>query len=39
MNYPKQFFEINLRFAQRVADVSGRPIESALLHYTNLYGL
>lgn len=37
MNYPKQFFEINLRFAQRVADISGQPIESALLHYTNLY--
>ena len=37
MSYPKRFFEINLRFAQKVADVSGQPLESTLLHYTNFY--
>jgi hypothetical protein len=37
MNYPKQFFEINLRFAQRISEVSEQPLDSALLHYTNLY--
>lgn len=37
MNYPKRFFEINLHFAKRVAELSGQPIEITLLHYTNLY--
>ena len=37
MNYPRRFFEINLRFAQKVAEVAGQPLDSALLHYTNLY--
>ncbi len=37
MNYPQRFFEINLCFAQKVAEVSGQPFHSALLHYTNLY--
>ncbi len=37
MNYPRRFFEINLRFARKVAEISGQPLDSALLHYTNLY--
>jgi hypothetical protein len=37
MQYPQRFFEINLRFAQTVAEVAGQPLDSALLHYTNLY--
>ncbi len=37
MLYPRRFFEINLRFAQKVADLAGQPFDSALLHYTNLY--
>src|SRR5512135_2521564 len=37
MNYPQRFFDINLRFAQKVAEVSGQPLDSTLLHYTNLY--
>jgi hypothetical protein len=37
MNYPRRFFEINLLFARKVAEVSGQPLASALLHYTNLY--
>jgi hypothetical protein len=37
MPYPRWFFEINLRFAQKVAEVAGPPLDSALLHYTNLY--
>jgi hypothetical protein len=37
MLYPQRFFEINLRFAQKVAGLAGQPLDSALLHYTNLY--
>ena len=37
MNYPKGFFDLNLRFAQKVAELSGQPFEIALLHDTNLY--
>lgn len=37
MNYPKRFFEINLRFAQKVSEVSETPLESSLLLYTNFY--
>jgi hypothetical protein len=37
MPYPRRFFEINLRFAQKVAEVAEPPLDSALLHYTNLY--
>lgn len=37
MNYPREFFEINLRFAWKVSEITQEPIESALLHYTNLY--
>lgn len=37
MKYPQRFFEINLLFAQKVAEVSGQLLDSTLLHYTNLY--
>ena len=37
MNFPKEFFHINLRFAQKVSEISQEPIENALLNYTNLY--
>jgi predicted PolB exonuclease-like 3'-5' exonuclease len=37
MNYPKEFFDINLRFAQKVSEISQETADSALLHYTNLY--
>jgi hypothetical protein len=37
MNYPQRFFDINLCFAQRVAEISEQSLDSALLHYTNLY--
>jgi hypothetical protein len=37
MNYPREFFEINLRFAWKVSEITQKPIKSALLHYTNLY--
>jgi hypothetical protein len=37
MNYPRQFFEINLRFAGKVSEITKEPIESTLLPYTNLY--
>ena len=37
MNYPKRFFEINLQFAHKVAEILDQPIEETLLHYTNFY--
>lgn len=37
MKYPKQFFDINLRFAQKVSEISRETPDRALLHYTNLY--
>lgn len=37
MNYPRRFFDLNLLFAHKVAEVSGQSFDSALLHYTNLY--
>jgi len=37
MNYPKKFFEINLRFACKVSEITQESIESTLLPYTNLY--
>ena len=37
MNYPQRFFDINLRFARKVAKISGQAFDIALLHYTNLY--
>jgi hypothetical protein len=35
--YPQSFFELQLTFAQKVADLSGQPFAQALLHYTALY--
>jgi len=37
MNYPKKFFEINLRFACKISEITRESIESTLLPYTNLY--
>ncbi|MEX2223655.1 MAG: hypothetical protein WEG40_17845 [Candidatus Rokuibacteriota bacterium] len=37
MIYAKAFFDLQLQFAHRVADLSGRPLASVLLEYTNLY--
>jgi len=37
VKYSKEFFEINLRFAQKVAAVLGQPLETVLLDYTHLY--
>ncbi len=37
MIYPRRFFEINLCFAQKVAEISGQSFDNTLLHYTNLY--
>jgi hypothetical protein len=37
MNYPKRFFEINLLFAQKFAEISRQALESTLLYHTNLY--
>lgn len=33
----KEFFELNLRFASKVADVTGQPFTAALLNYSHLY--
>jgi hypothetical protein len=35
--YAKAFFDLQLRFAQRVSLLSGLPLARALLEYTNLY--
>jgi hypothetical protein len=37
MMLSKEFYALNLAFAQRVSQVGTIPIEQALLHYTNLY--
>ena len=37
MGYPKEFFDISLYFAKKVADISWQSFATALLHYTNLY--
>lgn len=37
MIYPKEFFEISLCFAWKIAEIVREPVEKALLHYTNLY--
>lgn len=37
MTYAKAFFDLQLRFAHRVALLSGIPLAQALLEYTNLY--
>jgi hypothetical protein len=35
--YPKLFFELQLIFAQKIADVSQQPLDQVLLHFTALY--
>jgi hypothetical protein len=35
--YAKEFFDLQLHFANRVADLSGLALNQALLEYTNLY--
>ncbi|WP_109483825.1 hypothetical protein [Paraburkholderia sp. C35] len=35
--YSRAFFELQWRFAERVAAISSSPLEVALLHYTNFY--
>jgi len=37
MKYPREFFEINLRFAWKVSEITQEPIERMLLYYTNFY--
>jgi hypothetical protein len=37
VHYPRRFFEINLLFAQRIAEVSTQAFDEALLDYTILY--
>jgi hypothetical protein len=37
MVYAKAFFDLQLHFAHRVAELSGLPFAQALLKYTNLY--
>jgi len=35
--YPKPFFEIQLLFAQKIAQLSSQLLQDAILHYTALY--
>ena len=37
MVYAKAFFDLQLRFAQRISELSGLPLPRVLLEYTNLY--
>ncbi|WP_322029523.1 hypothetical protein [Paraburkholderia sp. J76] len=37
MRYNKEFFDLQIRFAQTVAALIDMPIEKALLDYTNIY--
>ena len=37
MIYSGEFYSLNLRFARRVAQVTGQPFEQTCLHYTNQY--
>src|SRR3954470_6741125 len=37
MILPKEFFELNFQFAQRIADVTGLDLATSLLLYTHLY--
>ena len=37
MTYARAFFDLQRRFAGRVAELSGMPLSRALLEYTNLY--
>jgi hypothetical protein len=37
VKFSKEFFDLQIRFAGRVAELSGMALEQALLDYTNLY--
>jgi hypothetical protein len=37
MTYAREFFDLQLQFAQKAADLGAMPLETALLDYTNLY--
>ena len=37
MVYAREFFDLQFAFAERVQDLSGVPLQLALLEYTNLY--
>lgn len=37
MTYAKDFFDLQLQFARRLAEIGAMPLEMALLDYTNLY--
>lgn len=37
MAYAKEFFDLQLQFARKVAGLAAIPLEAALLDYTNLY--
>ncbi|MBV8191540.1 MAG: hypothetical protein JO339_30170 [Alphaproteobacteria bacterium] len=37
MRYAKDFFDLQLLFARRVAELRGIPLERAVLDYTNIY--
>ena len=37
MKFSREFFDLQIRFAGRVAELSGTALEQALLDYTNLY--
>jgi hypothetical protein len=37
VKFSKEFFDLQIRFACRVAELSGMALEQALLDYTNLY--
>ena len=37
MKFSKEFFDLQIRFAARAAELSGMALEQALLDYTNLY--
>jgi hypothetical protein len=37
MIYPQAFFDLNLLFARRVSELTGRPFEHTVLAYTHLY--
>ena len=37
MKFSQEFFDLQVRFAERVAELSGMALEQALLDYTNLY--
>lgn len=37
MIYPREFFDLQFTFAEKVCALSGMPLERGLLEYTNLY--